>query len=128
MSSQQHPASRPARYTLRVPGTGRLWRWLVFGLGPLLALTLLLWGEKSILRIWALQQETQRTQQQIETLKTKNQKLRSQIETLRRDPRAVERIAREELGLVRHDEIVYRFVSPEAGGHDSPRPGDKDAR
>ncbi|MDV7390348.1 septum formation initiator family protein, partial [Arthrospira platensis SPKY1] len=92
-------------------------------MGPLLALTLLLWGEKSILRIWALQQETQRTQQQIEALKTKNQKLRSQIETLRRDPRAVERIAREELGLVRTDEIVYRFVSPESGDFAPPKPG-----
>jgi cell division protein FtsB len=127
VSSQQHPDSHPTRYTLRVPGTGRLWRWAVFGLGPLLALTMLLWGEKSILRIWALHQETQRTQQQLETLKIKNQKLHSQIEMLKHDPRAVERIAREELGLVRSDEIVYRFVSPDPGGFKSPNSsGDKD--
>lgn len=125
MPSHQHPDSRPSRYTLRVPGTGRLWRWVAFGLGPVLALALLFWGEKSVLRIWALHQETQHTRQQVEALTVKNQRLRSQIETLRRDPRAVERIAREELGLVRADEIVYRFVPPPTDGGASPNRGNR---
>lgn len=128
MPSHPHPDSHPSRYTLRVPGTGRLWRWVAFGLGPMLAIALLFWGEKSVLRIWALHQETQRTQQQVEALTVKNQRLRNQIETLRRDPRAVERIAREELGLVRADEMVYRFVSPRPEGWASPRAGDQAER
>jgi len=32
---------------------------------------------------------------------------------LREDPAAIERVAREELGMVKDGEIVYRFVKPE---------------
>ncbi|MEW6517261.1 MAG: septum formation initiator family protein [candidate division FCPU426 bacterium] len=115
MSSHQRAESHPARYTLKVPGTGRLWRWVAFGLGPLLLLALLFWGDKSVLHIWALLREDRNAQRQIETLETKNQRLRGQIGVLRQDPKAVERIAREELGFVKPDEIVYRFVPPQRG-------------
>ena len=42
-------------------------------------------------------------------LLAKNDALRQQILHLRRSDRALERLARQELGLVRDGEIVYRF-------------------
>jgi cell division protein FtsB len=36
-------------------------------------------------------------------------KLRAEVRDLRDDPRAVERIAREQLGLVRKSEVVFQF-------------------
>jgi cell division protein FtsB len=37
-------------------------------------------------------------------------RLRAQVDQLRSDPAAVERIARNELGLVRKNEIVFQFA------------------
>jgi len=101
------------RYVLKVPGTGRVWWWVILGLSTVLILILLAAGEKSIFKVIALYHEQKQLFNQIEEIKVKNKKLQQQIEDLRTDAKAVERIAREELGMVRRDEIVYRFVSPE---------------
>jgi cell division protein FtsB len=61
----------------------------------------------------------------------KNDELRQKILRFRRSDRALERLARQELGLVRDDEIVYRFrnrdVEPRApstsGADSSPAGG-----
>ena len=39
--------------------------------------------------------------------------LRTSVEALRRDPKAVERLARERLGYAKAGEIVIRFESPQ---------------
>ena len=49
-----------------------------------------------------LVQEKQRMTQSIETL-------RAELERVKNDPRAVERVARDELGLVRQTEVVMQF-------------------
>ena len=38
--------------------------------------------------------------------------LKSEIEALRTDPAYVERIARDELGMVRAEELVFQFARP----------------
>lgn len=43
-------------------------------------------------------------------MKKENDKIKSEIHTLKRDPSYVEKIAREELGLVKPGEIVFEFV------------------
>lgn len=55
-----------------------------------------------------------RLSQDVKTLKERNQRLsddntrlRREVEALRDDPRALERAAREELGLVKPGEIVF---------------------
>jgi cell division protein FtsB len=101
------------RYVVKVPGTGRLWQGLLLGLGLSLILALLLTGKKSIFTVISLYREQESLAEQIAELKTENEKLTQQIEDLKTNSKAVERIAREELGMVRGDETVYRFVSPE---------------
>lgn len=66
-----------------------------------------------MLKVLALYREQRHLAVQTEELKIENQKLCQQIDDLKHAPRAIERIAREELGMVREDEIVYRFVPPE---------------
>ncbi len=39
-------------------------------------------------------------------------RLRAQVRRLREDPAAVERIARDELGMVRKSEVVFQFPTP----------------
>jgi cell division protein FtsB len=57
-----------------------------------------------------------RLQAEVESLRESNEELvreiaqlKSEIEALRTDPEYIERIARDELGMVRDEEIVFQF-------------------
>jgi cell division protein FtsB len=71
--------------------------------------------------IWYLPliQRNERERKELLRLDTEIQKeeeigkqLRSQIDSLRRDPKAVERLAREQLGYAKPGETVIRFTAP----------------
>ena len=73
-------------------------------------LTLACFGEQGIIQIIALQKETLRVQARTAGLALSNQELKREIVRMREDPWAAERIAREQLGMVRSNEKVYRFA------------------
>ena len=60
----------------------------------------------------------QHVESRIQTLEVENERLRTQVTGLRSDPYQIEKLAREDLGLVRPDEIIFEIVD----GHpeDSP--------
>jgi cell division protein FtsB len=60
-------------------------------------------------RLRALSRELGDVEGQNAELRRQIQELRSAVQHLREDPRAVERIARDELGLVRGSEVVFQF-------------------
>jgi cell division protein FtsB len=60
-------------------------------------------------RYRALRGELARVQDNNDRMRREVQALSAEVDRLRRDPRAVERIARDELGMVRKDEIVFQF-------------------
>lgn len=97
-------------WTLKIPGSGRFWK-LTLGLAVVAILLMVLFtGDKSLVSLLALYKDRARAAAEITDLKKTNQKLQQQIGDLRVHPEAVEPIAREELGLVRSRELVYRFV------------------
>ena len=55
----------------------------------------------------------------------KNDLLKTKIEALRHDPRAIERKVRDELGLVRPDEIVIFFRNPDGSAKEWGNPGER---
>ena len=57
----------------------------------------------------AMRQQIIELDQQIEHEETVNRELRLEIDSLKSDPKTVERLAREQLGLARPDETVIRF-------------------
>lgn len=61
------------------------------------------------LRRRELARENERLQAELQKLRDENARLRAELERLD-DPDAVEKLAREELGLVKDGETVYRFV------------------
>ncbi len=90
--------------------------WLAAGAaGALLLLALL--GDNGVLALWRLRAEVAALQRDVQALEAENDRLRQAIAELRDDPAVLERIAREELGLVRPGERVLRFPR-------SPRPGE----
>ena len=63
-------------------------------------------GDRGILHWMAEQERNASMAREVDDLRAQNERLAGEIEALRRDPRAVERIAREELGLARSGEVL----------------------
>jgi len=55
-----------------------------------------------------------RLEQEVRLEQEKARQKRAAIEALRNDPKAIERLAREKLGLARPSETVVHFTGPEA--------------
>jgi cell division protein FtsB len=60
-------------------------------------------------RLRALSKELAMVEGENRELRQEIQHLRGRVQHLREDPAAVERIARDELGLVRASEVVFQF-------------------
>jgi len=69
----------------------------------------LIFGERGLPRLRALQQRLDEIEEQNEALSRDNELLSRRIRAIRDDPRQVEWIARREFGLVRGDELVFHF-------------------
>ena len=80
-------------------------------LGSILALIALvvgsLFGDRGLLYLFAQQERTQALRREILELRGQNGQLAEEIRALRSDPRAIERLAREQLGLARSSETVF---------------------
>jgi cell division protein FtsB len=60
-------------------------------------------------RLRSLESELHQVREENAAINEKIQQLQRQIQKLKEDPKAVERIARDELGLVRNTEVVFQF-------------------
>jgi cell division protein FtsB len=78
----------------------------VFGV-PVLVL-----APEGLPRMRALERELSDVNAENDSLRRAVTDLRGDVQRLRDDPRAVERIARDQLGLVRKSEIVFQFPRP----------------
>ena len=65
--------------------------------------------EQGLPRYRRLQSEVHDLRESNEELVREIAELKSEIEALRSDPSYIERIARDELGMVRDEEIVFQF-------------------
>jgi cell division protein FtsL len=106
----------------------RLWRWvqrpliekqhrLVIGggIGCFLLLSLLaIAGERGFFEVYQFSRHLERVESQIRVLEEENQRLRKQVTRLGSDPEQVEKLAREDLGLARPDEIIFEIVDEPA--------------
>jgi cell division protein FtsB len=72
-------------------------------------------GERGALHLWRLRGEKRQLDEQNYRLQKENDALRQRIARIRDDDRYLEKLAREELNLVRPGEVVYRF--PKADPH-----------
>ncbi len=75
----------------------------------LVAVPVLLLEPQGMPRMRALEHELSGVQAENAELRRDIAKLRSEVTDLRENPTAVERIAREQLGLVRCSEVVFQF-------------------
>lgn len=88
-------------------------RWLIWAFSALLIILSLFttFGERGMLHLWRLGEEKKKLDERNFFLQNENEILRERIYRLRHDNLYLEKIAREDLGLARQGEIVYRFAS-----------------
>jgi len=93
-------------FRLRLPQ-----RWPIYLLGALIALLSLVTvvGERGAVHLWRLRGEKNRLDEQNYQLQKENEALRQRISRIRNDNRYLEKLAREELNMVRPGEVVYRL-------------------
>lgn len=60
-------------------------------------------------RLNGLREEKRQAEEEISRLGAEIRELRSEVQRIKKDPAAVERAARDELGLVRATEVVFQF-------------------
>jgi cell division protein FtsB len=83
----------------------------VFGLLTVAMLLLAVFNDKGAMQVRAQAKKLTAIEDEIQKLEAENKKLNSEIQALRTDSTTVERLAREELKLVKPGEVV--IVTPE---------------
>jgi cell division protein FtsB len=83
----------------------------VFGLLTVAVLVLAVFNDKGLLQVRGQSKKLTALQGEVTQIDTENKQLTKEIQALRTDPTTIERLAREELKLVKPGEIV--LVSPE---------------
>ena len=81
-------------------------------------------GSRGLLHLRSLTTEETQISQRIASLLRENERLRERLRRLRTDDRTLERLAREQLGMLRPGEIVYRFPAraPHRATEEGPPP------
>lgn len=77
-----------------------------------------IFGEHGFLALRKEQSEVETLRQQIQQLQQENEQLDKQIKSLKSDPKAIERLAREQMHLARPGEIIYTL--PDKGKDQPP--------
>ncbi|MFC1839930.1 septum formation initiator family protein [Thermodesulfobacteriota bacterium] len=72
-------------------------------------LSWLAFGDRGFLHLYRMEKERQEYIDRIKKLEVANKKLMDEIDRLRNDREYIEATAKKELGLVRENEVIFRF-------------------
>ena len=113
MGVRMKRATRAARAPARkaAPKQTFLQRWgsIIFVLLLMALVAHVLFAEHGFLAMRRAQKEVEKLRQDIAQLNADNKQLSEEIHALKTDPQLIERIAREEMGLARHDELIFKL-------------------
>jgi cell division protein FtsB len=76
-----------------------------------LAVVLAVFGVKESVRAWQMRRDMQAVERDLTTLRAQQAELARTVDRLRNDPLYIEKLAREEMGMVREGETVLKFPS-----------------
>ncbi len=76
-----------------------------------LAVGLAVFGVRESVRVWRMRQEIQTLERDVQTMSARRKQLEQQAERLRNDPSYIEKLAREDMGMVRQGDTVLKFPS-----------------
>jgi cell division protein FtsB len=93
----------------------------ILGLALLLLAIHDLFGSHGLLAMRRTQTQMKELRGEINRLNQENSNLNKQVQALRTDPKAVERIAREEMGLARPGEMIFKLPDEPQKSNDPPK-------
>ena len=96
----------------RLPTTKNPWYLILWPLLVLTSVLLIIWSPNGLLHLRQLSVEHQELTTRNLILEKENHQLYQEISQLRSDPIAIERLARQELGMVKEGELIFQFVPP----------------
>jgi cell division protein FtsB len=73
-----------------------------------------LFGDRGLIELLKAREELQLLQQEIAALETETQQLLADVRALKTSPLAIERLAREQLGMAKPDELILLIQTPES--------------
>lgn len=73
-------------------------------------------GKRGFIHLYRMEKERQGSLERIRKLEGENQRLFDEIHRLRTDKEYIESMARKELGLVKSNEMLFRFSRKEDAG------------
>lgn len=77
-----------------------------------LSLQYQLWiGEGSLPEVWKLEDELAKQKQENRALQNRNMSLAAEVEDLKKGLDAVEEYARDELGMIKNNEVFYQIIT-----------------
>lgn len=76
-----------------------------------LALALAVFAGRNAVALWHMQREIEAAEHEVARLSAQQKQLEQLAEHLRNDPAYIEKVAREEMGMVREGETVLKFPS-----------------
>lgn len=89
---------------------GRLTKYLVPALLGLAAYFALFGGEYSVFEVRRARADRDAARDSLERLREENTALQARVDSLEADSATLERIAREQFGMIRDGEVLYRLV------------------
>jgi len=81
-----------------------------------------IFGAHGYLAMRRAEAEVKEIRANIDRLNQENAELAAQIDSLKSDPQAIERIAREEMGLARPGEVIIKLPPPDPSAAGDPKP------
>lgn len=97
---------------------------ILYTLAALILVALVLdgvFGSHGLIATYRLRLQVRQAQQKTEQLTRENQEFAGQVRQLKSDPSAIERVAREKMGLVKPGELVFKLpAKPSANPSASP--------
>ncbi len=75
------------------------------------ALGLAVFAGRNAVVLWQMQREIEAAERDVARLSAQQKQLEGLAERLRNDPASIEKVAREEMGMVREGETVLKFPS-----------------
>jgi cell division protein FtsB len=84
----------------------------ILGLALLALLVHDIFGTHGFIAMRRTQKEIEQIRNEIGRINNENKSLADQVNSLKTDPRAIERVAREEMGLARPGELIFKLPDP----------------
>ena len=119
-NAQQVMISEPIGFGERMMSFLRLHANLLLAAGVALLLLQDVFGTHGVLAMHRSQQQAQQVQKETDQLNEENRHLQQRVKSLKTDPAAIERIAREEVGLARPGEIIFKMGTGQPSTNTNP--------